>query len=85
MNLFMIAVIKQNKQIIGYRLLDVDEKPAKHMDVPVANALQVLKSGAATVNNIEVQGDSIVGTNGSIERYTEINTRLSLSCNKSNW
>ena len=74
MNLFMIAVIKQNKQIIGYRLLDVDEKPAKNMDVPVANALQVLKSGAATVNNIEVQGDSIVGTNGSIERYTEINT-----------
>lgn len=72
MNLFMIAVIKNGSNIVGYRLLDSDEKPAKTMNVPVDNVIQVIKSGAATVNNIEVQGNSIVGTNGSIERYATV-------------
>ena len=67
----MIAVIQENKKIVGYRIFDIGSKK-QFMDVPADNIKQVMLSGKAEVLNLGIQNDEIVGTNGSIERYPRL-------------
>lgn len=66
MRLIAIANICNSKDTIGFRLLDFDAKQTQ--DVPKENVVAVLKSGKVTIENLEIQGNSISGKNGSIDR-----------------
>lgn len=67
MKIFMIGVIAASKsQILGYRLLDFEDGQVK--DVPAKALIDTMKNGFK-VENIEIQGNKIVGTNGTIDRY----------------
>lgn len=67
MNIVMIAVHKTEKKIIGYRLLDTDSGQVK--DVPQSNVYSILYAREAEVENIGLEGNRIVGTNGKLQRY----------------
>ena len=75
MNIVMIAVHKQGNKIVGFRLLDTDS--GKLQNVPNENLKSVLQSGNAEVENISIEGERIVGSNGTLQRYpTLINGAL---------
>jgi len=68
MKVFMIAVIgSQNKDVLGYRLLDLETGEIK--DVPANALINAMSSGSIQVENLDVVFDELVGTNGSIDRY----------------
>lgn len=76
-NIEMVAVIKDVKDnIIGFRIVDGTvasengKRPTK--EVSITNMLDVLKKNPSMINNLEVSKDKIVGTNGKLERYTEL-------------
>lgn len=69
MSIIMINTIKNiKKDLIGLRLYDTDTKSKK--DVPLDNIKKVLKSNDGLIENVILDGDSIKGTNGSLDRYT---------------
>ena len=70
MILIAIANISNGKESIGFRLLDVESKQTK--DVPIENIMQVIQSGKATLSNLKVENNKIVGSNGSIERLPKL-------------
>ena len=68
MDIRFIGVVKDTKKtIIGYRLLDIDDKSVK--DVPSTDLLSVLKRGEIKIVGLELKGNKVVGSNGSIDRY----------------
>lgn len=67
MNIVMIAVHKRSNKIIGFRFLDTDSR--KVQDVTYDSAYNVLSSGKVGIENIKVDGDKIVGSNGALQRY----------------
>lgn len=67
MNIVMIAVHKQGNKIIGFRVLDTDNKIVK--DVPYDNMKAVLESGQVSVENIELDNGRLSGANGAFSRY----------------
>lgn len=83
MKLLMIAVIQQDKKILGYRIFDAEAKEGKKvMNVPEYNMKEVLSSGKAQVNNLGLANNELVGTNGSLERYTKVAPNGQLIGNK---
>jgi len=69
MALFMIAVIKNGKDIVGARLLNSTNGDVR--DTTINNLMGWLANGG-NLANIELKDGEIVGTNGSIDRYTTI-------------
>lgn len=67
MNIAIIAVHRANDKIIGFRLLDIDKGETR--DVPYENLLSVIRDGKIQIENANVQGYEVVGTNGKLERY----------------
>lgn len=69
---FMIAVIEDNNNnVIGVRLLN--SKSRQIIDVTLADAIFGIANGTK-VENIDIVDGKIVGTNGSLERYTKIDS-----------
>ena len=69
MALFMTATIHDNNEMIGVRLLDTNSKQIK--DVPIREVITAIEKGI-TIQNIDVEQGQLVGTNGSLDRYTKI-------------
>lgn len=68
-NIHLIAIIKQTKRsksILGARILDDETGDTK--DVPLSNLIQVMSKGVR-VENCKISGNSIEGTNGSLDRF----------------
>lgn len=72
MALFMIATIKNGKQIVGLRLLDIESNETK--DVRFEQVRQLVAAGKVKVENLEVKNGVLVGVNGAIERYGTVGT-----------
>lgn len=70
MNIVMIAVHKNGNKIVGFRLLDTDE--GKIQDVPSNNVKAVLESNKVTIENLKIDCDRVVGSNGALQRYPSI-------------
>jgi hypothetical protein len=70
MGFLLIGVIYEGKNISGYRLLDTDNHTTT--DASSANVMDVLRNRKATIDNLELQGVNLVGTNGAIERYPKL-------------
>lgn len=75
MDIFMIAVIQNpDGTTAGYRLLQIDGKNASTVDTPATTVKQVLLSGKAIIKNMGLDGSGeLVGTNGVISRYPQLN------------
>jgi len=69
MALFMIAVIKDGKDIVGARLLNSTNGDVR--DATINSLLAWLRNGGK-IANLELKYGELVGTNGSIDRYTTI-------------
>lgn len=63
----MIAVHKIANKIVGFRLLDTDTGQVK--DVSYQSLYNVLKNNVVEVENVKLERGSIVGSNGSLQRY----------------
>lgn len=72
MRLLMIATLYTNNDIIGHRILDVESKENKYMDVSVSNIKEVISTGKATIENLGIQDGKLVGTNGIVDRYPKL-------------
>lgn len=72
MSFMMIAVIKNNDDIIGYRLLNTDSKECT--DAAAGSVMSVITSGKASIENLKVRDGKIVGCNGALTRYTVIDS-----------
>ena len=79
MSLWMIGVIKNKSNIIGFRLLDDNTRQVK--DVPYNNIMDILKKGLVTIENIEVVKNKLESTNGSLNSYGSIdNKKVQQNC-----
>lgn len=71
MDIRLIGTIRDTKDnIIGLRLLELDEKNTK--DVTLESAKDVLSWGSLTIVGLELRGESVAGTNGKLDRYPRI-------------
>lgn len=74
--LYLIGVLKSRNKIVGYRLLQLKDK--KYFDVNPQTVQQILQVNSNAVANLELVNGEIVGSQGSIDRYTAIReTRVS--------
>lgn len=78
----LIATVYKGNKRIGARIINIEGKSGEFLDVPEHNIISVIKEGKAEFNNIEVQGNSLVGTNGTLERYCKLNAQLQLISDK---
>lgn len=70
MNIVMIAVHKAGNKIVGFRVLDTDSGDKR--DITVNSAKEVLLAGKVDIENIKLDGDRVVGSNGALQRYPSI-------------
>jgi hypothetical protein len=79
MKIFIIAQIYQGRELIGYRLLDVDDNN-KVRDLPLAAIVKTLsnKSTANIINNASLVNGVVTGTNGQLSRYASVNVKGAL-------
>lgn len=70
MQLIAVANITNGKDTIGLRILDLDTRQVK--DVPLDNVKSVISRGIATIDNIGITNNKVVGTNGAINRLPKI-------------
>lgn len=73
--LYMVATIKNGKDVIGFRLLDTNLiKSAKcTSDINYDSVKSAIARGTK-VENLGLKGDKLIGTNGVIDRYADIKT-----------
>ena len=83
MNLLMIAVIRQGKRLIGFRIMDTESKDGKFMNVPADNVREVIEGRKAHIVNLGVVDGKVVGTNGVLDRYPVINANGKLLSKRS--
>lgn len=76
MDIFLIATLRRDKDILGYRLLDINDNDGngKFMDVPASQVYQVLKSKKLKINGLKLRttDNQLMGNNGSVSRYPRI-------------
>lgn len=72
MNIFLIATLRRGKDILGYRLLDVDAGTFK--DIPAINVYTVLKERKIKINGLKLRrtDNILMGNNGELSRYAKI-------------
>ena len=70
MGILVIARIYDNNNFLGYRLFDEESEQVR--DVCEASLKSVMSTGYK-LNNVELRGTELHGTNGSLERYARIN------------
>lgn len=70
MAIIILARILDPKNLIGFRILDTQSNVAT--GVSYASMVDVLKKGKTKVLNVELKEGKVVGTNGSLDRYTAI-------------
>ena len=73
--LYMVATIKNGKDIVGFRMLDTNLiKSGKCItDINYDSVKSAIARGTK-VENLGLKGDKIIGTNGVIDRYADIKT-----------
>lgn len=78
MKIYIIAQIVSGKNVVGYRLLDVESKDqnSKLKDYPLNNIKAVLsnKATADIIKNARLVNGEVTGTNGQLSRYAKITT-----------
>lgn len=70
MHIIAISNISNGEENIGFRLLDLDNEQI--MDVALDSVIEVLKSGNAKIDNLEIEEDEIVCTDGDIDDLPKI-------------
>lgn len=74
--LYLIGVLKSRNKVVGYRLLQLKDK--KYFDVKPQAVQQILQVNSNAIANLALVNGEIVGSQGSIDRYTAIReTRVS--------
>lgn len=73
--LYMVATIKNGKDIVGFRMLDTNLiKSGKcTTDINYDSVKSAIARGTK-VENLGLKGDKLIGTNGVIDRYADIKT-----------
>lgn len=73
--LYMVATIKNGKDIIGFRMLDTNLiKTGKCVtDINYGSVKNAIARGTK-VENLGLKGDKIIGINGVVDRYADIKT-----------
>lgn len=73
--LYMVATIKNGKDIVGFRMLDTNLiKTGKCVtDINYDSVKSAIARGTK-VENLGLKGDKIIGTNGVVDRYADIKT-----------
>lgn len=75
--IYMIAVVKDKlKNIIGFRLLDTTT--GKVMDTRKDSVILDLRQRKVKIENLVLKGDTLIGYNGSIDRYPVLNSECKL-------
>ena len=72
MSIYVIAALYKNKlgKRIGYRILD--SLSGDKRDVPYDNLYNVVASNRVKIMNIGIENGELVGTNGSLDRYSKV-------------
>lgn len=76
LKLFLIAVLRDYGNTVGYRILDVDANNGRGetKDIPLAGVVNALRSNKVKINGIKYRksDNQLVATNGAFTRYAEI-------------
>lgn len=76
MKVFIIAQIMDNKKVVGYRLLDVeDHNKIKDCNIQTIKKVLSTSKDESLIKNAALVNGEIVGTNGQLSRYPKITTR----------
>ena len=70
--IFAIAKLVKGKSVLGLRLADIDGKNVQYRDVPMESIKKVLMTGNIKIENVGIIDGEVVGTNGSIDRLTNL-------------
>ena len=70
MRLIAIANISNGRNTVGFRLLDIDTKQIK--DVQINDIRSVLSIGTIQIDNLKIKDGTIAGSNGSTDRLPKI-------------
>lgn len=77
--LYLVAVIKRGKNIIGYRFFDTASKTIGN--IPTETAINSIINGSVKVENITIKNGNLQGIGGAISRYAEITLEGNLISN----
>lgn len=80
MDIVMISVLKAGSKTVGFRLLDLDY--GQVLDVNY-NAVKEQMINGIIIENLKIENNKIIGSNGSIERYPLIDYNTKLLVGKS--
>ena len=72
MAIYNIGVFKSGKNITGFRLLEIDGSGTNIQDVAYNAVYSAIYAGKIKVNNLKVESGKVVGINGSLSRYGEV-------------
>lgn len=73
--IYMIAtVFNEKKQLIGARIIDINDKKKKYQDVSIQSCVNVLKNNALAIKNIRLDSESgqLRLVNGALKNLTKI-------------
>lgn len=70
MNIITIANILNNKETIGFRLLDIDTREVT--EVSIDKLKKAILHNKVTIDNLVVEDNNIVGSNGSIDKLPKL-------------
>lgn len=76
--IYMIAtVFNANKQLIGARLIDINDKRKKYQDVSITSCINVLKNNPLAIKNIRlvVENNQLRLVNGALNNLTKIDAK----------
>lgn len=75
--IYMIAtVFNSKKQLVGARIIDINDKKKKYQDVSIQSCVNVLKSNGLAIKNIRLEPESgqLRLVNGALSNLTKIDT-----------
>ncbi len=79
MDMYVVGVYKKGKDIAGFKILAINQDNSTEIrDVSYADALNVVKSGRATIKNLKIDNGELKGINGSLDRYGVVGKSQSL-------
>lgn len=90
LKLLAIGCIKAGRRVCGYRLIDYNDairvttqgQQIKYIDVPSESIIATIKSNQVTVENLEVVGNELRGSNGQYSRYGAIDASTKMTKNQ---
>ena len=77
MSIIAITTLIRNRRVVGMRLIDTESYQTK--DVSIKDIMDTLRAGKVQIDNVALQNNSLVGTNGNLNRLPQLTNGISLT------